>query len=104
MKNILANKITSCLSILLAIVFFYELINAFSGIKELFLEISPIALTVTVFVILNFLISVLLLTKKIKTKLVLIIFQIVIIIIISWALYEIYSFNGEIIIDSQTIS
>ena len=103
MKNTLANKITSCLSILLMMVYLYELMSSFEGIKKLFLEISPVALVVTIFVIINLLLSILLLTKKIKVKRILIIFQILIIIVTIWALYEIYSFE-EIIIDSQIVS
>jgi hypothetical protein len=65
-------------------------------------DINLTAFVITVFVILNFLVSILLLTKKIKPKLVLIIFQII--IIAGWTLYKIYSFDGEIIINSQTVS
>ncbi|WP_131401703.1 hypothetical protein [Chryseobacterium sp. JM1] len=103
MKNTLANKITSCLSILLVMVYLCELMSSFEGIKKIFLEISLVALLVTIFVIINLLLSILLLTKKIKVKRVLIIFQILIIIVTIWALYEIYSFE-EIIIDSQIVS
>ncbi|SHG02109.1 hypothetical protein SAMN02787100_3275 [Chryseobacterium sp. OV279] len=103
MKNALVYKITSCLSILLATVYLYELMSYFEGFKKLFLEISPVALALTVFLIINLLLSILLLTKKIKVKRVLIIFQILIIIVTIWALYEIYSFE-EIIIDSRIVS
>ncbi|WP_223607750.1 hypothetical protein [Chryseobacterium sp. OSA05B] len=104
MKNTLVYKITSCLSILLATVYFYEVVSSFEGVKELFLEISSVALVVTIFVIINLLLSILLLTKKIKVKLILIIFQALIIIVTTWALYEIYSFEEITIIDSQIVS
>lgn len=91
MKNILASKITSCLSLLLAMVYLYELMSYFGGVKKLFREINLAALIFTIFVIFNFLLSILLLTKKIKSKLLLIIFQILIIIVTSWVLFEIYS-------------
>jgi len=104
MKNISVCKITSCLSVILSIVFFYELTVAFSSIKELISDISLTAFIVTVFVILNFSVSILFLTKKLNPKLILIAFQIIIIIITNWALYEIYSFNGVTVIHSQTVS
>lgn len=103
MKSTLACKITSCLSLFLTMVYLYELGSYFKDVKELFLEISSTAFIVTILVLFNFLLSVLLLTKKIKPKSVIIIFQILIIIVTAWSLYEIYSFK-ETIIDSQTVS
>lgn len=103
MKSTLACKIMSCLSLFLAMIYLYELANCFEDVKELFLEISSTALIVTILVIFNFSLSVLLLSKKIKPKLVISIFQILIILVTAWSLYEIYSFK-EMIIDSQTVS
>lgn len=92
------------MSVVLSILFFYELTVAFSSIKELISDISLTAFIVTVFVILNFSVSILLLIKKLNPKLILIAFQIIIIIITNWALYEIYSFSGVTVIHSQTVS
>jgi hypothetical protein len=64
MKNISVGKITSCLSVLLSIVFFYELTIAFSSVKDLISDMSLTAFVVTIFVIPNFLGSILLSTKK----------------------------------------
>ncbi|REC50010.1 hypothetical protein [Chryseobacterium pennipullorum] len=90
MKNTMpSHKIITYLSLLMAGLFFFEFIKEFC-LDLSFMEISAIAAFTTVLIIGNVLISVLLLTGKVKPSIWSLLFQIVLLIYAGWALYQIY--------------
>ena len=89
-------KITSYLSFILSIIFLYELIKEFiNGL--LLTEIDTIPLIITLLVLFNLIIISLSILKIAQPILILIVFQILIIILVSWALFQIYNSNIGII-------
>lgn len=88
-------KITSYLSFILSIIFLYELIKEFiNGL--LLTEIDTIPLIITLLVLFNLIIISLSILKIAQPILILIVFQILI-ILVSWALFQIYNSNIGII-------
>ena len=102
MKNISAYKVISYVSLLLAIIFFYEFIKELMG-GMMISDFSPIALIVASVLIFNTILSVLMVSKFLKRRFILAICQTAMIILNIWALYQIYT-SVEVCINSQIVS
>ncbi|ASK29446.1 hypothetical protein CEY12_04720 [Chryseobacterium sp. T16E-39] len=102
MKNISAYKVISYVSLLLAIIFFYEFIKELMG-GMMISDFSPIALIVASVLIFNTILSVLMVSKFLKRRFILAVCQTAMIILNIWALYQIYT-SVEVCINSQIVS
>lgn len=102
MKNTLAYKVISYMSLLLATVFFCEFIKELMGGMAIY-DFSLIALITVVILIFNTILSILVISKYLRQRLILAIFQSLMIILNVWALYQIYT-SVEMCINSQIVS
>lgn len=92
----IALKITSYLSVLLAVFLLYKLVEELSSEHNYPIsDISPVAILITLFVMLNAVLSVLHLMKRIKSSQSIFIVQIIILSIASLVLYQVF-FNSTI--------
>lgn len=100
MKNTILYKIISYVSLLLAGLFFFELIKEFRDFS--LMEMSFIALVSLILISCNTWISISFLMKKIKPGVLLMIFQIVMIVFTNWVLFQIYT--SEVVCTEKVLS
>ncbi|WP_123940816.1 hypothetical protein [Chryseobacterium sp. G0186] len=100
MKNTIIYKMISYVSLVLAGVFFFELIKEFRDFS--LMEMSLIALVSLILISCNAFISISFLMKKIKPGVLLMIFQIVMIIFTNWVLFQIYT--SEVVCTEKVLS
>lgn len=91
----IALKITSYLSILLAVFLLYKLVEELLSEHNPISDINPVAILITLFVISNAVFSVLLLMNRIKPSQPMLMVQIIILLITSGVLYQAF-FNSTI--------
>lgn len=91
----IALKITSYLSILLAVFLLYKLVEELLSEHNPISDISPVAILITLFVISNAVFSVLLLMNRIKPSQPMLMVQIIILLMTSGVLYQVF-FNSTI--------